>query len=122
MAKTKLGKWKALLARCEERHKTGLPYEAERPRMSRTMDHTVTTRNKETGEVTKNKTSIVIVDNTHGRKDRREDEMTRLRACIKGEGKKPRMRGFAHKKDRAAAKRQEKANAKQERGKAKRKE
>ena len=121
MAKTKLGKWKAHLARCEEKHKTGLPHEAERPRMGKSVEHTVTTRNKETGEVTKSKTTIFIVDNTHGRRDRRVDQMQALKALIKGDRKKPRMKGFAHKKDRAAEKKQAKAEGKKKRGESKNK-
>lgn len=117
MAKTKLGKWKAHLKRCEAKHKTGLPHEAERPRMGRSVEHTVTTKNKETGEVVKNRVTIFIVDNTYGRRDRREDLMKALRALIKGEQKKPRMKGFAHKKDRAAERKMAKQNAKQGKGK-----
>lgn len=51
----------------------------------------------------------------------REDEIKRLKACLKGESKKSRMKGFAHKKGQAKAKAEAKANDKRKRGEAKNK-
>lgn len=61
--------------------------EADRPRVSRMSTVSVKTRGKD-GEVTIQKKDIMVVDNSHGRNERRATEIERLRAALKGRVKK----------------------------------
>lgn len=106
MSTTKNGRIRKLIAAINE-HKPS--NERSRPHESRMMEHTVSTKNKETGEVIKNKTTIIIIDNTYGRNERRKMELERLITALgpKKDGyydsplKKNRMKKFAHKKQKA---------------------
>lgn len=128
MSSTKNNRIKRLIARNLAHGRTA---ESSYPRQPRVMTHTVTIKNKETGDLTKQKTQITIIDNTYGRTERRKDEAKRLINAIgkfheiKGQpagvgyyetpGKKERMSKFAHKKNV----RESKATAKQSGGKKK---
>jgi len=70
------------------------------PRKVQTANHTVKTKNPETGEVTKTSTVITIVVNTCGRNARRAKEIERLTEALKGGSKKGRMKKFSHKSER----------------------
>jgi hypothetical protein len=115
MATTKNGKIKKLLAKCLTKTATK---EAHKPRAEREHKEMLTVKD-EKGESKKVESIFVLVDKSHGRNDRRSREIERLKAALKGGGKKERMAGFAHKKDRALAKKAEKANSKMNKGKKK---
>jgi hypothetical protein len=61
----------------------GVTQEARAPRTSRTMEVTVTTKNKETGDITKTKSTIMIFDNTYGRTARRDKQLEILEKISK---------------------------------------
>lgn len=118
MGVTKRGRIKKNLTRCKAKETSRTTVEETKPRVARMMSHTVISYDAD-GKIVRQKTEIIVVDNTFGRGKRLEREIERLTEALKGGGKKPRMKGFAHKKSRAAEIRVAKAAAKQKRGKEK---
>ncbi len=129
MSSTKNNRIKRLIAKNLNHPRTA---EVHSPRQPRVMTHTVTIKNKDTGDLTKQKTQITIIDNTYGRTERRATEAKRLANAIgkfhaisgqpagvgyyETPGKKERMGKFAHKKDSRAKKAEAKNNAKKSKG------
>ena len=113
MATTKNGRIRKLI---EANLKRPPSEEQKKPHFSRTMEHTISKKNPETGEIMKSRVSITVIDNTYQRNERRKTEIERLMNAL-GDSKpnsktggvyydsplkKTRMRKFAHKKQKTA--------------------
>lgn len=113
MATTKNGKLRKLLKKCLTKKDT-----QEMENKGRVQRTTVTIIN-EKGKPEKQESEILVFSRCDGRNSRRKEEIKRLTEALKGGGKKERMKGFAHKKERSVARKAAKMAAKQEKGKKK---
>ena len=80
MSCTKIGRIRKLIKKLKAH---GVTYEASKPHAPRTISSTITTRNKETGELIKTKTEVLIYDNTYGRTERRAKQLKTLELISK---------------------------------------
>lgn len=85
MSCTRMGRIRKLIKKINAHCRTN---EMHKPNSPRTMDHTTSTRNRETNEIVKTKIQITIFDNTFGRTERRA-EQKRILEKISKEGFRP---------------------------------